>query len=327
MKPFKPALTGLVLMFVGNSAMADVTLADGGVSGEWFNAGRSGEGIFVEIVETSSGGNAIAAAWFTFDEAGNQMWLVGNQVLDSSQTSVTIDVSRYDGPVFGPGFDSGDLNAMPWGTLTLRFPNCDSAVLNYSSTDGFGSGQINMIRLTDLEQVSCTDPAAPPPSPALEITPGLWTGDGVCFFVNAEGTQIVESDQCDSGKSFSAQITGVEINLDSNFDPDNAALCDLDSACVGAWDIVTETTEQGLQIATAKCANDAGGIGRIGFSTGNEACIIAFTAQDLGGGICFADGDYETGESCLRSGFLHAIDQMLVSPPGHRRPHQVFHHA
>jgi hypothetical protein len=128
------------------------------------------------------------------------------------------------------------------------------------------------------------EPTSPGPPPPEGITPGLWTGEGVCFFVNTEGTKIVEADACDQGKSFSASLTGVEIDLDFKLDAD---ACTADVACGAAWDIRTETNSQsGIETSRATCLNEFGGIGYIIFDTDSEARVYVVDGNDLDGRFC-----------------------------------------
>ena len=66
-----------VCLLFSTSTMADLVLADGGATGQWFNPQRDGEGVFVEIVESGGGGRVVAISWFTYDQFGEQMWLTG----------------------------------------------------------------------------------------------------------------------------------------------------------------------------------------------------------------------------------------------------------
>ena len=109
-------------------AFADLVLSDGGASGQWWNPTRDGEGIYFEIIATSSG-NLVSVAWFTYDEDGNQMWLSGTIEISENDRSVNVPVIVTDGPVFGTGYDPADLNAELWGTLILTFNTCDTGVV------------------------------------------------------------------------------------------------------------------------------------------------------------------------------------------------------
>jgi hypothetical protein len=62
-------------------AQAGLNLADGYASGQWWNPARDGEGFYVEVIDT--GGNLqIAVAMYSYDESGNQLWLVGNIAIE-----------------------------------------------------------------------------------------------------------------------------------------------------------------------------------------------------------------------------------------------------
>jgi hypothetical protein len=213
----KLLLTALLLVMLPFSSLcfADLDLSDGGASGQWYNQSRDGEGIFVEIID-SEGIQKISVAWFTFDENGNQMWLVGLADLQSGQTAVTIPVVVTSGPKFGPDYDPAALNRTPWGTLSLNFSTCSAGILSYASSVGFGSGAINLSRLTSLTQVRCDDPP-----PVAGLTPGRWTGSGVCFYVSQDGRSLTsEGSICSSGRSVD---TDIEHQMD-----ENGSLCDVE---------------------------------------------------------------------------------------------------
>jgi hypothetical protein len=205
----------LVVLFFSSLCVADVNLSNGGVSGQWYNPSRDGEGLFVEIVEGSTN-QQFAVSWFTYDENGNQMWLVGNVVIEGDLTSVVVPVVVTNGPMFGPDYDPAALNRTSWGTLTLAFPSCSTGLLSYASSVGFGSGAINLTRLTSLTQVRCDEPP-----PVTGLTPGRWTGSGVCFYVSQDGRSLTsEGSICGSGRSVD---TDIEAQMD-----ENGSLCDVE---------------------------------------------------------------------------------------------------
>jgi len=152
----KLLLTSLLLVMLPFSSLcfADLDFSNGGASGQWYNPSRDGEGIFVEIID-AGGGQKISVAWFTYDKEGFQMWLVGIADLQSGQTSVNIPVVVTSGPKFGLDYDPAAMNRNSWGTLTLNFSTCSAGILSYDSSVDFGSGAINLSRLTSLTQVQC----------------------------------------------------------------------------------------------------------------------------------------------------------------------------
>ena len=238
-----------LLLLTSTSALADLVLADGGASGQWFNSSRDGEGIYFEIVD----GGMVSVAWFTYDMDGNQMWLTGATDISDSATTVAVPVTVTDGPVFGPDYDPDDLNSELWGTLTLNFPDCDTGLLSYASSTGFGQDTISLIRLTNLEQVRCEEPPAVP-----ELTPGTWRGEGVCFNVSLDGKTLTEvGSECDGGQSFDSNVDGRTPAGES---------CNATAECEDTWAIV----------------NGAFGCGS---DTGDERVVGAFISTTEAAGL------------------------------------------
>lgn len=59
-------------------------------------------------------------AWMTYDDEGNQMWMLG--LTDESSTAIAhLTVNQYSGPVFGPGFNTDNLESELWGDVTINF--------------------------------------------------------------------------------------------------------------------------------------------------------------------------------------------------------------
>ena len=243
----------IIALLASSLCFAQTSFTEGGLSGQWYNPSRDGEGLFVEIVDTANG-QQISVAWFTYDLNGFQMWLVGNVVLQGNPTSVTIPVVVTNGPKFGQDYDMADLNRVSWGTLTLAFPDCNSGVLSYaSSAAGFGSGAINLTRLTNLTQVRCTN--APPPVGGL--TPGRWNGLGVCLFVAQDGRSLTSvNSTCDSGRS-------VDTDIENQTD-DQGGNCDVE-------------VETGATIAIID--------GSFSYSQGGESIVGTFTSETSATGV------------------------------------------
>ena len=279
------------LTMAAGSALADLNLANGYASGQWYNPARDGEGFFVEIIDTS-GNLQISVAMYSYNELGEQLWLVGNAPIAEGDVGATVPVFLIEGPVWGTNYDPADRSTTEFGEIVVRFPTCDSALFNVNSNvAGLESGTYSLVRLTELVTGDCVEPPPPGPPPAEpEVTPGLWTGLGVCFYVNAEGTEVVESDECDNGKAYSAEIAGVQIDIDGKLKPE---LCDANVNCVGAWPITSTTDANGITVTQAICANTAGGIGEIRFKTGSRGFVRAYQGLDTENGLfCYgADTD------------------------------------
>lgn len=110
---------------------------DPGLSGVWWNPGRSGEGYVFNFFDIG-GSRYFFATFYTYDANGNQAYLVGNTTEFASP--LTIDVGLTEGGVFGPGYDPEEQGLIPWGTLTIDLQDCREATVTLNSeTPGFES--------------------------------------------------------------------------------------------------------------------------------------------------------------------------------------------
>lgn len=129
---------------------ADPVGIRGDFSGSWFNPQQSGHGLFVEVLDR---GRA-AVAWFTFDPAGQPLWLYGVLAVDGSR--LVGDLARVSGGRFGPAFDPTQVQQQAWGGIELDVEGCDAAELRWTSNDAaFGSGTLPMVRLTAMQGQRC----------------------------------------------------------------------------------------------------------------------------------------------------------------------------
>jgi hypothetical protein len=92
-----------------------------GQTGAFYDADRSGEGIFVELLED----DRVVVYVFTFtpDETGRQAWMLGVGEMIGNHIVVT-EMYRPTGPRFGPDFNPNDRVLNPFGGLALTMPEC-----------------------------------------------------------------------------------------------------------------------------------------------------------------------------------------------------------
>jgi hypothetical protein len=147
-------ISAVFLIFAG-TAQADLNIFEGGASGEYYDPERSLDGFFVEVVQQNTG-RSIVVTWFTYD-LGRQMWLAGSTPLTDGAESVEIPMEVFRGSDFGDAFDTDEVERMDWGTITFSFPDCASAHVDYNSALDFGAGSLDLIRLTSLVGVTCTN--------------------------------------------------------------------------------------------------------------------------------------------------------------------------
>ena len=262
-----------VFGFLGFSVntQADLVLADGQATAQWYNPNRDGEGFFVEIFVVGDD-TLISIAMFTYDEDGDQMWLTGVAGLNSGQTLVTIPVNRFDGPVWGPDYDMGDLNMIPFGDINVSFPTCDTGMFQVISSAGFANGTYSTIRAADVKGIDCFDPD--PPQQA--VTPGQWKGPGVCFHVAPDGLSITSvGSTCDDNLAFESNLDGINNDLNS---------CGVEATCPGFWFMENGTfncvSSNGNSLAsgTFSTPSSATGFAVEGEGGFNDVCTAIWTA-------------------------------------------------
>ncbi len=125
-----------------------------GVSGQWFEPSRSGQGWFIQEVAAGQ----IFIAWYSYDDQGQQYWLVGSGQVNQGVAQFD-ELLRPVGTAFGADFDPAEVSLLPWGSLTITFSDCLNAVAEYTALDpAIGSGVLFPERLTNLDALECVIP-------------------------------------------------------------------------------------------------------------------------------------------------------------------------
>jgi len=126
---------------------------EGILSGSWYDPTHSGEGYNVEILID---GRAVVY-WFSYDPEGKRRWFFGlGEIRDGKL--VFDDMQTSSGGIFGPEYNKDLVEYRPWGTLELDL-DCNGGTATYTSTEeGFGSGTLNVVRLTNIDQLACSEP-------------------------------------------------------------------------------------------------------------------------------------------------------------------------
>jgi hypothetical protein len=122
------------------------------ISGSWFLPARDGEGYVIEIIGSSLEPEMLAY-FYTYDDAGNQMWLLGQGPVNGDTAVLAMQVTS--GPVYGDDYDPADVLREDWGTLTFKFTSESAGTVVRDSTMGFGTTTVDIIRLTFLTGLMC----------------------------------------------------------------------------------------------------------------------------------------------------------------------------
>ena len=158
MKHFARALV-VVLIYTflqgGGAVRADGgTTIQGGHSGNWYNFGQSGHGVFAEVLDdpASPTGKKMVVAWYAFFDH-QQVWIlaVGDVIQDGEGQAAVMTAWIYEGNGFPPHYSPGAWEEIPWGEIRIWFIGCDDAVLEWASQiQGFGSGMLIYLVTVDL---------------------------------------------------------------------------------------------------------------------------------------------------------------------------------
>jgi hypothetical protein len=123
---------------------------DGTLSGTWYDPAHDGEGWIVEVLNPETA----LVIWFSYTPGGDQAWFLGTGAVDGDR--ITLDMEISAGTSFGAGFDTNEIEKPIWGMVTIEFNVCSSGTVSYESViDGYGSGQLNAVRLTTLDGLKC----------------------------------------------------------------------------------------------------------------------------------------------------------------------------
>jgi hypothetical protein len=122
------------------------------ISGSWFHPTRDGEGYVIEIIGPELD-QQMLAYFYTYDEAGNQIWMIGQAYFNGDTAVLPMQITS--GAVYGDDFNPDDVLREDWGTLTFTFTSKDAGTVLRESTMGFGTDTVDIIRLTYLTDLVC----------------------------------------------------------------------------------------------------------------------------------------------------------------------------
>jgi len=133
----------------------DAQVVGPGHSAQWYVPTRSGEGWALEIL----GEHTAQVYWFTYDESGNQRWLIGTGEVHRSDEGEWIEFPELyttSGGRFGAAFDPDDVDIELVGQAQMWFSGCQQGKFSY---DAFGQQQTLPIeRLTRTMAADCRTP-------------------------------------------------------------------------------------------------------------------------------------------------------------------------
>jgi predicted outer membrane repeat protein len=122
-------------------------------SGSFHNPARSGEGVIVQHLPDGR----VVLIFYGTDPQGKQMWILSGAATISGDTITAQMVYPAGTTRFGTQFNAAAVRLDPWGTFTLTYTGCNQLRIDYASTvAGYGSGTLNLTRLTKPTGIGCT---------------------------------------------------------------------------------------------------------------------------------------------------------------------------
>lgn len=119
-------------------------------SGSYFNVNQSGHGFSIEFGELSPGVPFAVVYWYTYDDLGNPIFMLGNGTPDGNMVEIT-----FESPVgmkYGE-FDPGTVVRESGGTAVLVFSDRDNATFSYTPSDFSANEWGHASAITDLPLV------------------------------------------------------------------------------------------------------------------------------------------------------------------------------
>lgn len=125
-------------------------------TGSWYDRTHSGEGLVLEALPD----NRALLFWFSYDGEGQPAWFYGTGVLEENIIQVD-EMLQTRGGRFGPDFDPGDVEQLPWGSARVEL-DCNYGKLDYEAQlETYGANKQTLFRLTNPGDALC-DWAEPP---------------------------------------------------------------------------------------------------------------------------------------------------------------------
>jgi hypothetical protein len=125
---------------------------EAGLSGSWYDPSHAGEGYTLQVLSDGR----VLVYWFSFDPQGERRWFFGVGAIENGRL-VFGDMLTTQGGIFGGKFDPKQVRGLPWGRLELDI-GCDGGRARYESSEaGFGSGELNLVRLSSLDGLDCVE--------------------------------------------------------------------------------------------------------------------------------------------------------------------------
>lgn len=124
---------------------------NGRLSGIWVVEDAADQGFVISFSELPGNDTQglIFFSWYTFDENGNNVWLVGNARYVAGEGTISFELQLVTDGAFMASKTATRLSA---GNVLVTAIHCNLLELNYDlSTIGLGQAMVSVVRLAGIE--------------------------------------------------------------------------------------------------------------------------------------------------------------------------------
>jgi len=109
-----------------------------GLTGHWWGgSSHDGEGFQFDFSYNNQNELVVIASFYTYDNMGNQTWLLATGPITDGATSVDVEVFITEGRMWGDDYDPTEGSTPQWGTGTFTFPSCTAGSFTLSPNTAY----------------------------------------------------------------------------------------------------------------------------------------------------------------------------------------------
>ncbi len=151
-KSIRTKLAAAILFSVASTSQALVVTRE--FSASWYDPAHPGHGFNVEVVGSDSN-KTMVLYWYTYDAQGNASWVFGTGPVQNN--GATISALTAKGGNSSGTFNPANVQLIDWGTINVRFSDCNNGSVNFVPRAGsLSSGTLAISRLTQLHNTDCS---------------------------------------------------------------------------------------------------------------------------------------------------------------------------
>ncbi len=124
-----------------------------GISGTWVDAAARGEaGLVFEVLAN----NQFVITWYSYAANGGMAYFGGVGAYQGDTVYADLFLKEGTGARFPPFYSPVNTYTTRWGSVQIKFSDCNHAVLSWWPVfPGYSGGSVNLMRLTSIAGLSC----------------------------------------------------------------------------------------------------------------------------------------------------------------------------